>query len=87
MHLSTCLALPATRWLDDPRERAVYRLIGWHTVDSVFRRVPSPLGCRPSAACRWGRTSAAPPEKTTERTHGTGELACASPALIIGQRA
>jgi hypothetical protein len=25
----TCLALPATRWLDDPRERAVHRLIGW----------------------------------------------------------
>jgi hypothetical protein len=26
-----CLALPATRWLDDPRgrERAVHRLIGW----------------------------------------------------------
>jgi hypothetical protein len=22
----TCLALPATRWLDDPRERAVHRL-------------------------------------------------------------
>jgi hypothetical protein len=25
----TCLALPATRWLDDPRARAVHRLIGW----------------------------------------------------------
>jgi hypothetical protein len=25
----TCLALPATRWLDVPRERAVHRLIGW----------------------------------------------------------
>jgi hypothetical protein len=24
----TCLALPATRWLDDPRERAVHRLMG-----------------------------------------------------------
>jgi hypothetical protein len=25
----TCLALPATRWLDDARERPVHRLIGW----------------------------------------------------------
>ena len=49
-----------------------------NTVDSVFRPVPSPIGCRPSAACRWGRTSAAPPERTSAAR--TGKLACASPA-------
>jgi hypothetical protein len=36
----TCLALPATRWLDDPRERAVHRLIGRST---VFRQAPLPV--------------------------------------------
>ena len=41
----TCLALPATRWLDDPRERAVHRLIGRCTVRrQVPLPVPLPLG-------------------------------------------
>jgi hypothetical protein len=68
-------------WLDGARLRAraaqSHRPVG-NTVDSVLRPVPSPMGCSLSAACRWGRTSAASPEGTSAAR--TGKLACASPA-------
>jgi hypothetical protein len=75
----TCLALPATRWPWTTRVSppsapyGVHRLISWeHCV------VPPGIGCGPSAACLWGRTSAAPPERTSAAR--TGKLECASPA-------
>jgi hypothetical protein len=69
-----------SRWT---RARAVRTSTRTHwpvgnTVDKVFRLVPSSVDCKPSAACRWGRTSAAPPDRTSGAR--TGKLACASPA-------
>jgi hypothetical protein len=63
----TCLALPAFRWLDDPRERAVHRLIdsspnkrGLHCL-SVLLTDPSD---------RMGQRCMTPPPSVTEHTDG-----------------
>jgi hypothetical protein len=43
----TCLALPATSWLDDPRERDVHRLIGWKHCCLTHRHRLQSLCCVP----------------------------------------
>ena len=76
MHLQ-CGRRPQRGWT----ERARARRKSTHRLETLLTQCSArypPIGCRPSVACRWGRTSDAPPKRTSAAR--TGKLACASPA-------